>query len=131
MQIQDEVVGELGLFKSKTGAMTRGRDWLYEQLSRLNDHPRLPLLHRKEGEFERRPLPGTWRRTGWNDDTYAIIDEGRWHGDYADVSLSVTIEEQEVDDGEGYLTDPEVDEDRVFVRGGEADGVVGIQAPAA
>ena len=90
--------------------MIKGREWLYEQLSRLDDRPQLPLLYRTEGEFEDRPLPGKWRRTGWQNDTYSILDEGRWHHDYADVSLLVRIEERVLDrhdDGKGYETEEE------------------------
>ena len=48
---------------------------------------------------------------------YTILDEGRfydrWENDYVDVSLSVTIQEEDLDpldNGQGYKTD-EADED--------------------
>ena len=134
MEIDDEPVGHLGLFSSKARAMIKGREWLYEQLSRLSDRPHLSLLYRTEGEFGNRPLPGNWRRTGWQNDMYSILDEGRWHDDYADVSLLVKIEERVLDrddDGKGYETEKEYESDYVPVRGRGADGIIGMQARAA
>ena len=66
-------------------------------------------------EFYERPQQGTWRRTGWIDDKYTILDVGRfhdrWENDYVDVSLSVTIQEDldPLNDGQGHKTD-EADE---------------------
>ena len=66
---------------------------------------------------------------------YTILDEGRFHEDYADVSLSVTIQEEDLDpldDGQGYKTD-EADEDGDFGpgKGRVAAGIAGTQARAA
>lgn len=114
--------------------MIKGREWLYEQLSRLTDPFHLPLLYRTEGGFGDRPLPGNWRRTGWQNDTYSILDEGRWHDDYADVSLLVKVEERVLDrhgDGKGYETEEEDEGDYVPGRGRGAEGIIGMQARAA
>ena len=59
---------------------------------------------------------GRWRRTGWIDDKYTILDVGRfhdrWENDYVDVSLSVTIQEDldPLNDRQGHKAD-EADED--------------------
>ena len=140
VEIQYEPVGDLGLlFSSKDRAKTKGKEWLYEQLSHLNDQPTLPLPYRQDGEFYERPPPGTWRRTGWIGAKYTIVDVGRyhdrWENDYEDVSLSVTIEEEvldQTDDGQGYKTD-DADEDGNFGpgKGRVAAGIIGMQARAA
>ena len=139
VKIKDERTGVLGVFSSKDRAKSKGREWLYEQLSRLNDQPHLPLRHRVENEFIYRPHSGTWRRTGWIGDKYTILDKGRWHerweNDYVDVSLSVLIVEKyldPLDDGQGYQTD-EGDEggDVGPGRGRVEGGISGRQARAA
>ena len=139
MRIQDEPIGTLGLFSSKDRAKTKGREWLYQQLSHLNDQILLPLRYRLDGEFYERPQQGTWRRTGWINDKYTILDVGRfhdrWENDYVDVSLSVIIQEEDLDpldDGQGYKTD-EADEDGDFGpgKGRVAAGIAGTQARAA
>ena len=139
VRIRDNPVGTLGVFSSKERAKIKGREWLYEQLSHLNDQPSFPLPYGVENDFYHRPRPGTWRRTGWIDDKYTILDKGRYHdrwdNDHADVSLTVTIEERDLDphdDGQGYRTDEE-EEEREFVpgRGRGAAGIMGVQARAA
>lgn len=107
MRISDEPVGHLGTYTSKDRAKTRGKQWLYLQLSCLNDQPYLPIPYSAD-DWDERPPAGTWKRTGWINDKYTILDEGRHQEDFADVSLSVTIEERDVDalDGEqGYETE--------------------------
>ena len=131
MRISDEPVGRLGVYTSKDRAKNQGKAWLYEQLSLLNDQPFLPLPYSADHWDDRSP-PGTWRRTGWIDDKYSILDEGRWH-DFEFVSLSVTIEERDLDaldDGQGYETEQE-EEDYAPGRGRGADGIIGMQARVA
>ena len=98
---------------SKVQAMNRGKAWMQSQLQKLSDSVRLPLPYAKDNEFECQPaMPGTWRRTGWIDNSYTIIDKGRKTESGEEVCLKVSLAEEDFElgeDGEKYETDQEPD----------------------
>ena len=89
-------MGNLGLFSAKGPAKPKRTEWLFEELSSLNDELLLALSYGVSGEFLDRPLPGARRRTERVGDKYTILDmvsfHDRYENDYEDFSQSVTLE---------------------------------------
>ena len=161
VDIKENPMGLLGIYRSKTRAMIMGRKWVNDQLDRV-EHFKIhyPLPHADDDEFGTtwgaQPWSGTWRRCVWSGsdsyDSYYVVDKGRII-DYEEVALGVTIEKRALDlveDGEEYHTDEEVDEDgdddgddgamdsdgsdyedEVSEEGRASAGIIGTQASAA
>lgn len=141
VKITDEPTGVLGLFRHRDQAKMVGKDWIYSQLEYIGEHRDLPLLPWGDGDYgsHEGTRPGTWRRggdehSGWQtygeNSEYYILDLGRRTGPNNDnVTLSVYIDEEDVDqDDEAYDTDAG---DGAPEEGRAPAGIAGFQATAA